>query len=189
MRVTSHTDVRPHLHDEWERLGEELRREVCEHETLSEAIVDVLRRVYEAPAYCVNEGRSFKAGVYVGEDQMASHTWVDTATLLAGGRWSTATYDRGSDHSPGWTRELQVSARLQLFNQSEETLTKTLGYPCADTRTWRLLTRLTTRLWWEARLAEGYPPETACMMLGLLVPIETWQHLDFATESNDPDIC
>lgn len=176
------TDVGPYLHDAWECLGAKQRREVCAHETLAEAIVDVLRRVYDAPAHCVNEGRSWKGVVYLGEGRWASHTWVDTASRASVDRWATATYERGGEHSPDWTRDIQVSARLRLFHRAEATLTQSMARPLADTREWRLLTRLTVRLWWAARIAEGYPPETAQMMLGLIVPIEALQHLDFPTD-------
>lgn len=160
----------------WAGLTRAERREVCANETLPQALVDAMERIYGSPAYGVSESRSWAVGAAAGQDRYVFHAFVDNDRTR---QWAESSFDVGPADREKWSRDIHIGVHAKVIGTSTATLSEAVQLPYRPSRMWRLRAHLVYRLWWDVRMTEGCTAEAARVLLGLSVDTETLRHIGF----------
>lgn len=176
---------------------------ICGLPTLDEALAEVFRRLCGLPLRITTRDAKHLATVELPDERYAQTTFTDYDRNF----WVTTAqtpdpYDEKTpkDASVLRQRRVQLERRLCQFTASRATLMATMTLAGSDwvigpmddvAVTLDLHRRAALCIWWEARLREGFTPDTAWALLGLGVPIMTLRVLacdgsDCPTFTNGP---
>lgn len=161
------------LTDAYDALPVEVERAICAHETYGEALIEAVRRMTGLHAH----------RTYFANDMAVSFAtpegWLfESRVVRTGGpNWDTMTVGhrsaavRGSLTRLWGLRKIDPMIRATGFTTPEEALEHVYS---------------SLPLWWVARMDEGHTPESARVLLGLLISPLAWPHLCWPDDSTLP---
>lgn len=143
---------------------------LCQQETLAKALLVAFARFGSDRVYVGVSGRHTTVAYPLGGGEFASYDYEDITEYL----WS-AKESVPLERIPLLGRAL--TGRRVALASIETTLQHDLrpGHP--GTQGARIKACLS--MWWDRHLYQGGTPESARMLLGLTVPLSTWQRLRF----------
>lgn len=154
--------------------------------TLSDALASAVRLLHDQTIITAPVVDHYTlAMVFVGDDTY--YMWLFDHVNEA---WPQATVDDGEYRLrvlEQLRRRTLVSGIRKLFAEPKS-ITETLRTGSFWVAHSQALFPHLVQAWWTERLADGLTPEAARMMLGLTLPSDTWQRLEFADEQAHPHV-